>query len=106
MENLVFHNSNQSKEQKGERERKEKKLWINCDTYSTLAFPINEKSIFVHFECAGQLQFGVIFFLCPSVEYGAGQQGFRNRNLPIEFEFFRHFATVYCSGEHFAAKGR
>lgn len=64
-------------------------------TYPSLTFPIDEKSIFVHFECARQFEICIIFFLCPSIEYAAGQQLFGHRYLPIEFKLFRHSFRLF-----------
>lgn len=64
---------------------------IPFSTHPSFAFPVDKKPILVHFECASQLQVRVVLLLCPSVENGPGKQRLRNRNLPVELEFLRHF---------------
>lgn len=69
----------------------------NCvsSTYPSFAFPIDEKSIFVHFECARNFEICIIFLFGPSIEYTADQQWFGHRYLPIEFKLLRHSSRLF-----------
>lgn len=59
-------------------------------SYPSFAFPIDEESILIHFECTSQFEICIIFFFRPSIEHTTGQQRFRHWYLPIEFELFGH----------------
>ena len=62
----------------------------SASTYLAFALPVDEESIFVDFECTGELHFRVILLLRPPIEDGTFEQRLRHGDLPVEFKLLRH----------------
>lgn len=63
-------------------------------TCLALALPVDEETVLVHLENAGQLQFSVVLLLRPAVEGAAVQQALGHWNLPVEVEALGHLGGM------------
>jgi hypothetical protein len=62
--------------------------------YLVVAFPIDEKSVFVNFEQAVRLILGRLFVFEPSIEHRTLPQELRHFDAPIKFELLRHSSAT------------